>query len=107
MNDYTSERLTYGEATLHLEDIHPVRVKVFMISVMTMVLRNELESTRYFLLCLDYFSMRTGRFLAHGLRLGVVVFRGRLRTRTLGVGSRLRFHVKLVYHSLHPSAHYL
>ena len=41
---YTSERLTHGEATLCLEAIHPVRVKVSMISVMKMVLRGELVS---------------------------------------------------------------
>jgi len=37
MNDYTSERLTHVAATLRLEAINPM--KVFMISVMMMVLR--------------------------------------------------------------------
>jgi len=39
---YTCERLTLGEATWCLEAIHPVRVRVYMISAMKMVLRDEL-----------------------------------------------------------------
>jgi len=42
---YISEWLKHGEATLCLEAIHPVRMKVSMISVMKMVLRSELVST--------------------------------------------------------------
>jgi len=69
MNDYTTERLTYGEATLHLEDIHPVRV--FMISVMTMVLRGELLNTRHILLSFNHFRTSTRRFcvLCHTLEV--------------------------------------
>ena len=40
-----SEWLTHGETTLCLKAIHPVRVKVSMISVMWMVLRGEQVST--------------------------------------------------------------
>ena len=58
MKDYTSERLKHGEATSRLEAIHPVRVKVFTISV-TMVMRGEQVSTRYFLQCLRHFRMNS------------------------------------------------
>jgi hypothetical protein len=59
MKDYTSERLTHGETTSRLEAIHPVRVKVFTISVMTMVMRGEQVSTRYFLLCLGHLRVNS------------------------------------------------
>ena len=50
-----SEWLTHGEVIMCLEAIHPVRVKVSMISVMKMVLRGELVSTPVFLAVLRSF----------------------------------------------------
>ena len=41
---YISEWLTHGEAILCLEAIHPMRVKVSMISDMKMALRGEVVS---------------------------------------------------------------